>query len=105
MNLLFFLNIVRILIVQLRQRTRLCEEENVVQKQKYQKYRKMAKATLVLLALYGIHFFVLIFVAAFSISTEAEIIWLATDQFFSSFQVSHHKPHHRPQNTKTFRII
>ncbi|GAV08543.1 hypothetical protein RvY_18216 [Ramazzottius varieornatus] len=86
MNLLFFLNIARILLKQFQLRAALSEDESSAQKLNYIKYRKMAKATLVLLALYGIHFFVLIFVAAFSISTEAEIIWLATDQFFSSFQ-------------------
>ena len=55
------------------------------------KYRKLAKATLVLLAVFGIHFFLLIIVERLVTTWgdgKLEIAWLAFDLFIVSFQVS-----------------
>ncbi|OQV20355.1 putative Secretin receptor [Hypsibius exemplaris] len=84
MNFIFFLNIGRIIFIQFKNQTNLREQQTTKLK-----YRKMAKATLILLAVFGIHFFLLIFVAELSkdsLNTHVEIAWLVIDITVSSFQ-------------------
>nr|XP_053633517.1 parathyroid hormone/parathyroid hormone-related peptide receptor-like isoform X2 [Cherax quadricarinatus] len=74
-NFFFFLNVVRVLILKLRSSI---STESM-------KYRKLGKSTLVLVPLFGVHYFVL---WGLSTSTNAyvELAWLFLDQVFASFQ-------------------
>lgn len=71
----FFLNVVRVLVLKLRSSI---SAESM-------KYRKLGKSTLVLVPLFGVHYFML---WGLSTSTNAyvEIVWLFLDQVFASFQ-------------------
>ncbi|KAK3858246.1 hypothetical protein Pcinc_035556 [Petrolisthes cinctipes] len=74
-NFFFFLNVVRVLVLKLRSSI---SAESM-------KYRKLGKSTLVLVPLFGVHYFVL-----WGLSTSnneyVELVWLLLDQVFASFQ-------------------
>ncbi|XP_014663609.1 PREDICTED: parathyroid hormone/parathyroid hormone-related peptide receptor-like isoform X2 [Priapulus caudatus] len=74
-NFVFFLNIIRVLYTKLRD----SNTANV------RKYRKLAKSTLVLVPLFGAHYF--IFIGMTSVKNEVlELTWLFFDLFFCAFQ-------------------
>ncbi|MPC78068.1 Secretin receptor [Portunus trituberculatus] len=75
-NFSFFLNVVRVLILKLRSSI---SAESM-------KYRKLGKSTLVLVPLFGVHYFVLWGLST-STNTYVELVWLFLDQVFASFQV------------------
>ncbi|XP_063862315.1 parathyroid hormone/parathyroid hormone-related peptide receptor-like isoform X1 [Scylla paramamosain] len=74
-NFSFFLNVVRVLILKLRSSI---SAESM-------KYRKLGKSTLVLVPLFGVHYFVLWGLST-STNTYVELVWLFLDQVFASFQ-------------------
>ncbi|XP_042236023.1 secretin receptor-like isoform X2 [Homarus americanus] len=90
-NFFFFLNVVRVLVLKLRSsisaesmKYRSLSSPNIyTTKDKY--LWKLGKSTLVLVPLFGVHYFVL---WSLSTSTNAyvEIVWLFLDQVFASFQ-------------------
>lgn len=52
-------------------------------------FRKLAKSTLVLIPLFGVHYIVFVGLPD-SVSDEAELVKLYFEMFFNSFQVSVH---------------
>lgn len=50
-------------------------------------FRKLAKSTLVLIPLYGVHYVVFIWIEPDHASDEMEVIWLYFEMTFNSFQV------------------
>ncbi|XP_018014912.2 parathyroid hormone/parathyroid hormone-related peptide receptor [Hyalella azteca] len=75
LNFFFFINIVRVLTLKLRSSV---SDENM-------KYRKLAKSTLVLVPLFGVHYCLLWGLSTFKHPT-VELAWLIMDQVFASFQ-------------------
>ncbi|XP_076327053.1 secretin receptor-like isoform X1 [Tachypleus tridentatus] len=77
-NFFFFINITRVLYLKMFSQTS--------QVRRY-RYRKWFKSTLVLVPLFGVHYALLLGMSlAADVSRIVEIVWLYTDQFFSSFQ-------------------
>ncbi|XP_068213640.1 secretin receptor-like isoform X2 [Palaemon carinicauda] len=74
-NFFFFLNIIRVLVLKLRSSV---SAESM-------KYRKLGKSTLVLVPLFGVHYFVLWGLST-STNVKVELAWLLLDQVFASFQ-------------------
>ncbi|KAF2355130.1 GPCR family 2 secretin-like [Trinorchestia longiramus] len=75
LNFFFFINIVRVLSMKLRSSV---SDENM-------KYRKLAKSTLVLVPLFGVHY-CLLWGLSTSKHPTVELAWLVMDQVFASFQ-------------------
>ncbi|XP_047493446.1 secretin receptor-like [Penaeus chinensis] len=74
-NFFFFLNVVRVLVLKLKSSI---SAESM-------KYRKLGKSTLVLVPLFGVHYFVLWGLST-STNPYVELAWLFLDQVFASFQ-------------------
>ncbi|ELU10673.1 hypothetical protein CAPTEDRAFT_220667 [Capitella teleta] len=77
-NFLFFLNIVRVVFTKMSTGTAM--------EARGQRYRKMAKSTLVLIPLFGIHYMVFIWIDPSRASDVVELVWLYFEMFFNSFQ-------------------
>lgn len=75
LNFIFFVNILRVLYTKLK-RSHTPE---------VRKYRKLAKSTLVLVPLFGVHYMIFIGLSGVK-DYYIEVIWLSFDLFFSSFQ-------------------
>ncbi|XP_036360837.1 parathyroid hormone/parathyroid hormone-related peptide receptor [Octopus sinensis] len=75
MNFIFFLNVVRILFTKL----------NAANSPEAQKFRRLAKSTLVLIPLFGIHYIVFGGIPD-SLDTKTELVKLYFDMFFNSLQ-------------------
>ncbi|XP_022307206.2 secretin receptor-like isoform X2 [Crassostrea virginica] len=74
-NFVIFINIIRILFTKL----------NAFNANETKKFRKLAKSTLVLIPLFGVHYVVFIGLPD-SVSDEAELVKLYFEMFFNSFQ-------------------
>ncbi|BFY97630.1 hypothetical protein BsWGS_00669 [Bradybaena similaris] len=74
-NFLFFLNIIRVLFTKL----------NAVHSPEAKKYRKLAKSTLVLIPLFGVHYIVFAWLPK-DVHPVAELVQLYFEMFFNSFQ-------------------
>ncbi|XP_076046949.1 uncharacterized protein LOC143028556 isoform X2 [Oratosquilla oratoria] len=74
-NFFFFLNVTRVLLLKLR--SSVSAESD--------KYRKLGRSTLVLVPLFGVHYFLLLWLST-STNTHVELLWLFLDQVFASFQ-------------------
>ncbi|XP_064091597.1 LOW QUALITY PROTEIN: secretin receptor-like [Macrobrachium nipponense] len=72
-NFFFFLNIIRVLVLKLRSSV---SAESM-------KYRKLGKSTLVLVPLFGVHYFALWGLST-STNVKVELAWLLLDQVFAS---------------------
>lgn len=77
-NLILFLNIVRVVLLKLR--AAICEETRRF------RYRRWAKSTLVLVPLFGVHYVVFMTITYIGVDGTVELIWLFIDQLFASFQ-------------------
>ncbi|KAL4222347.1 Parathyroid hormone/parathyroid hormone-related peptide receptor [Mactra antiquata] len=76
-NFIFFINILRALFTKLHKPSTSSARRN--------RYRRLAKATLILIPLFGVHYIVFIW-APDKVSPEAEVIKLYFEMFFNSFQ-------------------
>lgn len=74
-NLIFFINIIRVLYTKL----------NASNTKDPQKFRKLARSTLVLIPLFGVYYIVFIAVPI-CMDLEIEVIWMYSETFFNSFQ-------------------
>ncbi|XP_023216912.1 parathyroid hormone/parathyroid hormone-related peptide receptor-like [Centruroides sculpturatus] len=80
-NFIFFINITRVLFMKMF-------ASHNSQARKY-RYRKWFKSTLVLVPLFGIHYSILLVMSLVAeVNKTVEVIWLYTDQLFSSYQGS-----------------
>uniref|UniRef100_A0A1B6MKS4 G-protein coupled receptors family 2 profile 2 domain-containing protein n=1 Tax=Graphocephala atropunctata TaxID=36148 RepID=A0A1B6MKS4_9HEMI len=75
-NLVLFINIVRVLMSKLR--ASISEETR--------RFRRWAKSTLVLMPLFGVHYVVFLTISYLGIEGKVELVWLFIDQLFASFQ-------------------
>ncbi|XP_071158271.1 parathyroid hormone/parathyroid hormone-related peptide receptor-like isoform X1 [Mytilus edulis] len=74
-NLVFFINIIRVLYTKL----------NAAHTKDPNKYRKLARSTLVLIPLFGVYYAVFIAVPI-CMDPKLEVIWMYSEMFFNSFQ-------------------
>ncbi|XP_076094674.1 parathyroid hormone/parathyroid hormone-related peptide receptor-like isoform X2 [Mytilus galloprovincialis] len=74
-NLVFFINIIRVLYTKL----------NAAHTKDPNKYRKLARSTLVLIPLFGVYYAVFIAVPI-CMDPNLEVIWMYSEMFFNSFQ-------------------
>ncbi|ELT96601.1 hypothetical protein CAPTEDRAFT_130410, partial [Capitella teleta] len=77
-NFVFFLNILRVLFTKLK-------ASNTPEARKF-RYRKLAKSTLVLIPLYGVHYVVFIWIEPTHVSDLTQVVWLYFEMTFNSFQ-------------------
>lgn len=78
-NFIFFLHITRILFLKLK--------SSYTPDSRKTRYKKLARSTLVLVPLFGVHYTVFLVVStAVSLDELTEVIWLFCDQFFTAFQ-------------------
>ncbi|GAB6025150.1 hypothetical protein CHUAL_010573 [Chamberlinius hualienensis] len=83
-NFFFFLNITRMLFIKMR-----TSYNPSARKRRYklQDFRKLARSTLVLVPLFGVHYTIFLGMSTKAgIDEVTEIVWLLCDQFFSAFQ-------------------
>ncbi|CAG2240593.1 unnamed protein product [Mytilus edulis] len=74
-NLVFFINIIRVLYTKL----------NAAHTKDPNKFRKLARSTLVLIPLFGVYYAVFIAVPI-CMDPKLEVIWMYSEMFFNSFQ-------------------
>lgn len=83
LNLLFFINITRVLFL------KMFSKSSIASSSSGYRYSKWFKSTLVLVPLFGVHHALfLVFYCLTTFSFKIEVIWLYFDIFFTSFQVS-----------------
>ncbi|ELU15487.1 hypothetical protein CAPTEDRAFT_203438 [Capitella teleta] len=77
-NFIFFVNILRVLFTKLA-------ASNSQQSRRY-RYRKLAKSTMVLIPLFGVHYIVFIWIEPSQVSAHIQVAWLYFEMTFNSFQ-------------------
>ncbi|XP_055348377.1 secretin receptor-like [Paramacrobiotus metropolitanus] len=85
MNFIFFINITRLIFIKFRTQTTLREQQANTASGRL-KYRRLAKSTLVLLAVYGIHFFILLVIEEVNMNIYLDVVLLMIDLAFTSSQ-------------------